>query len=205
MNNSFPSFLFSDAGRQIFTFLPALTQPGYSEISFKLPSKASASASLISFGFQGRRKVWGRSCAGKSAYGQCVCLGKGEEVEEGNQQEPVCAISPRKSGIGKDLPGSVVLPWHPGTDRQLLQERHALSSYLLVGTVSDQGICPHFPAHTLSRARWHFLPGSWIYLLFTNGPSKSSLKKMRWKNWRFQPNGGWLLWLNKGVGRVFVV
>lgn len=53
--------------------------------------------------------------------------------------------------------------------------------------------------------RWHFHAGSWFYLLLANWPSKSSFKELQRKNRRFQPNGGWLLWLNKGVGQVFVV
>lgn len=63
----------------------------------------------------------------------------------------------------------------------------------------------HLSARSLSSMRQHFLAGSWFYLLLTKGPSKSSFKKMQWKKGRFQPNGGWFLWLNKGVGQVFVL
>lgn len=66
-------------------------------------------------------------------------------------------------------------------------------------------ICTHIPAHPFSTMRWHFHTGSWFYLLLANWHSKSSFKELQWKNRRFQPNGGWLLWLNKGVGEVFVV
>lgn len=66
-------------------------------------------------------------------------------------------------------------------------------------------ICTPFPARPFPTMRWHFLTGSWFYLLLANWPSKSSFEELQWKTRRFQPNGGWLLWLNKGVGQVFVV
>ena len=49
-------------------------------------------------------------------------------------------------------------------------------------TPPSHDVCTHFPASIFSSMRWHFSTGSWFYLLLTNGPSKSSFKKMWWKS-----------------------
>jgi len=82
-------------------------------VSFKLPSEASASkvpSPLVFSGVSGEEESLGRSCAVKRDYRQCVCLGRRGETEEGNQQEPVHAISLIKaSGAGKEFLGSGML------------------------------------------------------------------------------------------------
>lgn len=103
-----------------------------------------------------------------------------------------------------------MLFWSPGTGR--LPHR----------TVAAGASCPHsapawwwghflvLPAltsqHVLSPLRdgISLLAAGFICFLQIDLP-KAHWRSCGGKNRSFQPNGGWLLWLNKGVGQVFVV